>query len=131
MANAPQRGPEVSGQEALLRGIFHPNWWDPDSKCLSSGVFGFPKFSAFVESLTDTYDLLQSFPDGSGTIRFNAGAARELGFDARHEPEEGNDAHANVYCDLSSSQRKKRARKLVEASQLIAAPDNEKLHSSR
>lgn len=121
------RGPQVSADEALFRGIVRPEWWDPEDGHLSSGIFGFPKFSAYIESMTDEDTLLRRFPEGSGLVEFNCGTARKLGFDARQEPEHGDEAHANIYCELSSNKRKKHARKLVEASTVTKKPDIEKL----
>jgi hypothetical protein len=55
-------------------------------------------------------------PSGRGVVSFRCGIAREIGFDARDEPDPDapdNPAHAHLYCDHSVSQRKKLARKLV------------------
>jgi hypothetical protein len=126
MAESP-RGTEVPADEDLLRGIVHPDWWDAESKHVSSAIFAFPKFSAFVASMSDEDELLSRFRRGTGMVRFNCGVARALGFNACHEPEQGNEAHANVYCDLPSSKRKKQARLLVEAAQVTREPDAEAL----
>lgn len=130
MSDASSRGPEVPAHEDLYRGIIHPDWWDPEDGHLSSGIYGFPKFSAYIASLTSKEACLEPFPDGSGLIKFNSGAARELGFDACHEPEDGEEAHSNVYCDLKSGKRKKQARKLIEATTIVVEPDNETLRAS-
>ncbi len=47
-------------------------------------------------------------------VSFNCGQARDLGFDARHEPERNNPAHAHLYCDgTPAKQRKKNAQRLA------------------
>ena len=122
-------GPEVPAGETLLRAITRPEWWDPEERHLSSAAFSRPKFSASILSkLDDENEMLERFQQGTGLARFNCGEARELGFDARHEPEEDHDDHANVYStDLNGSQRKKLARKLVEAAKIARDPNNELL----
>jgi hypothetical protein len=121
MPNDDERGTEVAGDEALLRGIVRPEWWNAEEQRPSTAIFSFPKFSAYQETITpDTHPIRRlpagsdQFPDGSGVLRINCNAARLLGFDARHEPENGDEAHANVYCDLNSTQRKKRIRRLLD-----------------
>ena len=52
MADASSRGPEVPAHEDLFRAITVAEWWDPQSRHLSSGIFGFPKFSASIASMT-------------------------------------------------------------------------------
>lgn len=116
------RGAHVSSEDNLLRVIVQRRWWNPETKQLSSAIFGFRKFSAFLSSMDNGQSLLTDFTSGSGVVEFNCGVARELGFDARHEPENGNDAHAHVYCELASGKRKKQARKLVHASVIKVEP---------
>ena len=116
------RGPEVPAHEDLLRGIICANWWDAEEKHLSSAIFGFEKFSAYIESMTSVSAQAAQLRAGSGMIRFSCGAARALAFDARHEPEGGDESHSNVYCDLNSRQRKKRARSLVQVSAVLIEP---------
>ena len=130
MADQPSRGPEVPGHEDLLRSIVRPEWWDSDEQHLSSGIFGFPKFSTYIASMISEDAVLERFPAGSGMVHFNCCTARELGFDARHEPEHGDQAHANVYCEMSGNKRKKRARALVEAATVTREPDVEKLRAA-
>jgi hypothetical protein len=123
MTTESSRGPEVPAHEDLLRGIVRPEWWDANDKHLSSGAFAFAKFSAFIESLTTEARVAAHLPNGSGIIRFNAGVARSLGFDARHDPEDSDDSHAHVYCDLGSDKRKKKARKLIETVTWVREPN--------
>ena len=139
MTDESARGPQVQSHEELLRAIVRPEWWNVVEDRPSSAVFSFPKFSAFIESKTTEDHPTRKlpvgsgqFPDGSGLLRFNSGTARELDFDARHEPEGGDDSHANVYCDLNSNQRKKRIRKFLEAptTSVVVAPDVERLRAS-
>ena len=59
---------------------------------------------------------------GNGVVAFNAGEARSLGFSAHHEPEDGNEAHANVYCDHPEKERKRQARKLAALCQVRCLP---------
>jgi hypothetical protein len=132
MPDASSRGPEVPSHEDLLRGIVRPEWWDPHEEHLSSAIFAFPKVSAFIVSMFQG-DPLAKFPVGSGLLKLNTGVARALGFDARHEPEECEQAHANIYCDLNSNQRKKRAKRLIDdnATVVTVKPDLDKLRASQ
>lgn len=128
MADVEPRGPAVPSDESLLRGIRVPEWWDQQDEYVSPAIFGFPKFSSDIESMTTQDAALGRLPDGSGILRFNSGVARQLQFDAHHEPELGNDAHANVY----RTRRKKQARRLLdsESTMVIVKPDIEKLRAS-
>lgn len=128
MADEPSRGPEVPPHEDLLRCIFRPEFWDPDGDYVSPAIFGFDKFSAFIASLTSELGVLQRFPEGCGMLKFNSGVARQLGFDARHEPENSVDAHANVY----RTRRKGQARRLMEAetTAVTVKPDIDRLRAS-
>jgi len=139
VADESSRGPEIPAEEYLLRAIVRPEWWNVAENRLSSGVLSHSKFSAFVESLIPPEHPLRSlpngsppFPDGAGILRFNSGEARRHDFDARHEPENDDDAHANVYCDLNSNQRKKRIRELLECATTTVAvrPVVERLRAS-
>ena len=126
MTNESSRGPEVPPHEDLLRVILHPYWWDPKDCHVSSAIFGFPKFSAFIASMTTEEALLKRFRSGSGMLKFNCGVARRHGFDAHHEPEQDDNAHANVY---RINKSKKHARELLrETSTIITVkPDIERL----
>jgi hypothetical protein len=117
------RGPAVPDDDTLWRVIVpaaaavrFPNG------VLSSAAFSFPVFSADIARLTTEDQALARWPTGSGIVAFDCGAARQVGFDARHEPEHGNAAHANVYSDFSNSERKRRARQLATLCRVIRAP---------
>ena len=115
------RGPAVSGAETLLR-VVPPkaaHAWMPKG-VPSSALFYKPAFSAEREHLADFAELAARWAGGNGIVAFGCQAARELGFDARDEPEpfaadspEINLAHANVYCDLPDADRKRAARSLA------------------
>jgi hypothetical protein len=125
MADDPPRGPEVPPHEDLFRCIFLAQWWDPTDDYVSAAIFGFPKFSAFIASMTTEAAVLARFPAGSGMLMFNAGTARALGFDSRHEPEQGEESHANVY----RTKQKKQTRQLLQAdtTRVTVRPDVERL----
>ena len=57
-------------------------------------------------------------------LSFNCGRARALGFDARHEPENDNPAHAHLYCDCTAipKERKKNAQRLARICAVIVQP---------
>lgn len=95
--------------------------WFPNG-VLSSTAFSYPVFSADVASLSSVQETLARWPDGSGIVGFNSGQARQLGFDARHEPEHGNSSHANVYCTHPNNERKRRARQLAAMSVIVREP---------
>lgn len=114
-------GPQVAPSETLYRFVTVPSFWVARESRPSSSLFDDPpRVSVNVASLTTiekcrrqlTVDL--DCPDG-GMVSFNCGDARSLGFDARHEPEQGNDAHGHLYCDHAASpkQRKKNAQRLA------------------
>ncbi len=92
--------------------------WLPDGKP-SSAIFHHPKFSADIADKTTLPELAGRWPVGTAFVQFTSGVARTLGFSAHHEPEHGNDAHANVYCDHGTSDRKKKARALAAQCQLV------------
>ena len=62
-------------------------------------------------------------PSG-GMVSFNCGQARALGFNAIHEPEYGNPAHAHLYCDAAArpKERKKNAQKLARLCAIVVPP---------
>lgn len=124
-----EESPPVAAAEDLLRGIVVPEWWDPEQGVVSSAIFGFPKFSAYVASMKSSAALLEQLPDGSGVLKFNCGEARDLNFDALHEPEGGDESHANVY----RTRKKKQARKLLQASgtEVVVKPDHQRLEESK
>jgi hypothetical protein len=120
-------GPPVDAAEDLFRGITTEDWWVAEEGRPSSAAFRHPDFSTDVVSLAGTPAFtLGHLPPGSGLVRFNCGAARAIGFDARLEadPENpGNHAHANVYSLHSTSQRKKAAQKLVVLCTIVQPPN--------
>jgi hypothetical protein len=139
VAAEPSRGPEVPPQEELLRAIVRPEWWNGEENRVSSGILSHNKTSAFIDALAPAGHPIRGLPkgsgqlpDGAGVLKFNCGTARQYDFDARHEPENGDNAHANVYCDLNSNQRKKRIRKLLDASttSVTTEPIMERLRAS-
>jgi hypothetical protein len=89
---------------------------------LSSAAFNFSVFSVDVARLSPVADTLTRWPAGSGLVGFGSGQARGLGFDARHAPELGNDAHADVHCTHPSGERKRRARQLAGQCRLVVSP---------
>lgn len=124
MPNAPH-GPEVPGNETLSRAITSRDWWVAAEQRVSSAAFAFPAFSVDRASLAAPEETLSRFAEGTGLVQFNAGIARQIGFDARQEldarfPE--NLAHANVYCALAKNERKRRAQQLVSMTIVVCAP---------
>lgn len=120
MTDEPSRGPEVPPHEDLLRVIMHPHWWNEEEQRPSSALFAFAKFSAYIASLTAPDHPVRQlphdsgrFPAGSGVLTFQSGEARALGYDARHEPENGDNSHAHVYCEMNAKQRKKNFQRLL------------------
>lgn len=116
-------GPPVPAEDILHRVIVPAAAavWFPNG-VLSSAAFSFPVFSADIARLSTVGQTLARWPAGSAVAAFNCGEARAIGFDARHEPEHGNDAHANVYCDGPGGERKRRARRLAAACSIVAPP---------
>src|SRR5205809_1123320 len=81
-------GRPVAAHEHLYRGITTKDWWVPEEGRPSSAVFRHPDFSTDVVSLAGSPDYtLSHLPARSGLVEFNCGKAREIGFDARHEPD--------------------------------------------
>lgn len=93
--------------------------WLPGGKP-SSAIFHHPKFSADIASKVTVAELAGRWPDGTVFVAFTSGIARTLGFATHHEPEHGNDSHANVYCDYPTNDRKKKARALAAQCRLIS-----------
>jgi hypothetical protein len=121
MDEGEQKGPPVAPSEVLYRFVTVKTFWVAEENRPSSSLFDDPpRVSVNVASLTTIEKcrkLLAGWlgkPDG-GMVSFNCGNARQLGFDARHEPELDNDAHAHLYCDqfATASSRKKNAQQLV------------------
>jgi hypothetical protein len=88
----------------------------------SSAIFHHPQFSADIASLTSLVEMQARWPEGTGIVSFLCSIARQLDFDARHEPENGNNAHANVYSDVPSNKRKRQARQLAAVCQVLIQP---------
>lgn len=118
-------GPEVPAGESLRRAITSRDWWVSAENRISSAAFTFPVFSVDMASLATHEQTLSRFKPGAGLVEFNAGAARQLGFDARQEIDgnfPGNLAHANVYCTLPKNERKRRAQQLVSLTTVVRVP---------
>jgi hypothetical protein len=86
--------------------------WLPDGQ-ISSAAFNYDCFSVELASRATRAETFARLPKSVAVAEFRCGLARGLGFDARDEPEAGNDAHANVY-DVVVSGRKRRARQLAD-----------------
>lgn len=121
MAQGRGTGQEVSPTETLYRFVTAASFWVAAENRPSSSLFDSPpRVSVNVASLTTMDRCRQQLievlhaPDG-GMVSFNCGSARQLGFDARHEHEAGNRAHAHLYCDeqMSAKQRKRNAQRLA------------------
>ena len=114
----------MAGEETLLR-VISPgaakSWIKADGTPTSL-MFDPPVFSTDVESLTTIKQTLSRWPAGSGIGSFSASDARSWEFYAHHHPEHDNPAHANVYCDLNSSQRKKKAKELAAITVIRVPP---------
>lgn len=123
MADDIARGPAVPEEDTLHRAVLPlaAAVWFPNG-VLSSAAFNYPTFSTDIARLATVEQSLARWEVGTGLVGFNCGTARGIGFDARHEPEDGNDAHANVYSDFAPKERKRRARKLAESCTVVVAP---------
>ncbi len=107
MSEADRRGPQVNAGEALYRLITTRDWWVAEELRPSSAAFDEPKFSVNIASRTTVEETTRQLHEDleileGGIVSFVCGRARELGFDARDEPDEqfpDNDAHAHVYYD--------------------------------
>jgi len=119
----PVPGPPVPPDDTLHRVIVPAAAavWFPNG-VLSSAAFSFPVFSVDISRLATVEQTLSRWPAGSAVVAFNCGEARALGFDARHEPEHGNDAHANVNCGFPNNERKRRARQLAATCSIVVPP---------
>jgi hypothetical protein len=118
-------GAEVPASETLSRAITSRDWWVADENRVSSAAFAFPLFSVDRASLATPEQTLRRFTSSTGLVQFNAGLARQIGFDARQELDErfpDNLAHANVYCALAKNERKRRAQQLVSLTTVVRAP---------
>ena len=123
MADGQSRGPQVDPIEELYRAIHLPEWWNGeiDPPRPRSAAFNWPSFSVNIASIIGERGAIKHLEDvlrcpQGAVVGFNCGAARELAFHARKEPDPSfpeNDAHANVYFDGTNSARKKAAKKLA------------------
>lgn len=92
MADGDSRGPRVPPEETLYRFVTVPSFWVCRENRPSSSLFDDPPcVSVNVASMTTIQECRHQLredlgmPDG-GMVSFNCGEARDLGFDARHEP---------------------------------------------
>ena len=120
MPDVSARGPQVDAAEDLYRAIHLSQWWNEEvtPPRPRSAAFNWAKFSVNVASRIGEEGAVRHLADVLGCphgaiVAFNCGVARDLAFDARHEPENDNPAHAHVYYDGSNSSRKTRAKKLA------------------
>lgn len=130
MPDAVERGPVVADAEDLYRAIPIAAWWVGDPPRPSSAAFHNPSFSTNIASLmtvsqaVDHMTQVLHAPHGA-IVAFNAGESKQLGFDPRQELDPAqptNMAHANVYSDGGSSERKRRARRLVDKCWIVHQP---------
>ncbi len=128
MSEAGARGPHVDGSEDLYRFITTRSLWVVGENRPSSAAFDQPPpISVNVASLTTVEESTRQLREDlgkplGGIISVGCGRARGFGFDARHEPENNNLAHAHLYYEGSNNSRKKNARKLVEQFKPILQP---------
>ena len=128
MSEGSVRGPVVDPSEDLYRFITTHSFWVVRENRPSSAAFDQPPpISLNVASLTTFEESTRQLHEEmgkplGGIISVGCGRARSLEFDARHEPENNNPAHANLYYDGSNKSRKKNARKLVEEFKIVLQP---------
>lgn len=123
------RGQPVDVAETLFRFVTVASFWVAAENRPSSSLFDDPpRVSVNVASLTTLEKCRRQLveelnsPKG-GMVAFNCGAARQSGFDARHEPEHDNPAHAHLYCDSQTAkQRKKNAQRLARSCDVVFQP---------
>jgi hypothetical protein len=130
MDQCREKGAEVAPGEELYRFVTVPSFWVASENRPSSSLFDDPpRVSVNVASLTTIEKCkaqlageLES-PNG-GMVSFNCGHARALGFDARHEPENDNPAHAHLYCNAAAKpkERKKNAQRLARNCAIVIQP---------
>lgn len=130
MGDADRRGPQVRPEETLHQFITVRSFWVAKENRPSSALFDNPpRVSVNIASLTTIDKCRRQLrkdlgKPGGGMVSYNCGEARELGFDARHEPERGNQAHAHLYCDLdlSNKRRKRNAQRLARLCRVVIQP---------
>jgi hypothetical protein len=114
----PTSGQRVADAELLWRGIRPEEI--PNGR-LSSGPFKYrPKFSVDVASLTSLDACFQRLSQSVAIAQFLTQTARSLDYDATHEPEQGNDAHAHAYPPKDGLRAK--ARRLADQCVIIERP---------
>jgi hypothetical protein len=124
-----EHGPEVAPGEGLYRFVTVSSFWVAAENRPSSSLFDDPPYvSVNVASLTTIEKCLAQLRDdlgspSGGMVSFSCGQARQLGFNARHEPEKDNPAHAHLYCDKDRpKQRKKNAQRLARLCRVVIQP---------
>lgn len=115
-------GPQVADDEDVYRAILTPMQWSAAQNRPSSAAFDDEVFSVDIVSRTTIAEMRARFREVFHIVRFNCGDARTIDFDTRDEPDPDfpeNVAHAHVYSlHATSSNRKKKARKLAEMCRL-------------
>jgi hypothetical protein len=125
-----KKGPEVAPGEELFRFVTVRSFWVAAESRPSSSLFDDPpRVSVQVASLTSIEKCRGQLRSDlssleGGMVSFNCGQARQLGFDARHEPENDNPAHAHLYCDATErpKERKKNAQRLARLCKIVIQP---------
>lgn len=120
MAESEPYGEPVPDHEDLLRQIRTKDPWLAKEGRASSALFKNPSFSSFVESMQSVDETQTLNKPNGGIVRYLTADAKRLQFDARLEPEEGNDSHVNVY--QPGTGRKARARQLLECCEVVVTP---------
>ena len=122
MASQAVPGPLVDDAEDAYRAILYPWQWVEQLNRPSSAAFDEVVFSVDLASRTTPDETRGRFQFVFELVAFNCGEARDIGFETRDELDPlhpDNKAHAHVYFidyqDLSSKQRKAKARRLADA----------------
>ena len=119
-------GPSVGDNDDLYRALVQSSWWVAEENRVSSAAFSFPVFSVNVASLVGSPEAsLSRFEPGSGLASVSCASVKAAGGDPRLEkdPENpDNHAHANVYMPIRNADRKRAARKLADACQVLRTP---------
>jgi hypothetical protein len=126
MPSLSPSGPQVPASEDAYRPILTMLHWSAEDDRPSSACFDTDYLSVELCSRTSASDSARRQQVRDRTVfyvvRFNCGAAREIGFDTRDERDDidpDNSAHAHLYNTwfdqgLSNNQRKKRCRHMSE-----------------
>lgn len=122
MATQAGPGPLVDDTEDAYRAILYPWQWVEQLDRPSSAAFDEDVFSVELASRTTPDETRGRFQFVLELVAFNCGDARGIGLETRDELDPlhpDNKAHAHVYFtgyhDLSSKQRKAKARRLATA----------------